>query len=259
MGMQLPRLSRQTLVLVVAMGLLSIPALVVHLTAVTHPADDAYITFRYAEKLLAGDGLVYNAGERVFGSTTPLYTFWLAGLKGFMPTVPFEVVSVRSNIVPFFIVIAGVFFLVLKLSQNRLLAAATTGYLLLSVQMLEISISGMESMFFLALVVWSFVAAVGRRIPLACILAAGATMTRPEGVFCLIPVAFMVNWGSVRSLVGAGCAYLVPMLAWVLPAWLYYGSPVPHSIIAKAAPLYVLAPGATTAQMANMFVYQNIP
>ncbi|HLF80433.1 MAG TPA: hypothetical protein VI410_01595, partial [Anaerolineales bacterium] len=40
--------------------------------------DDAYITYRYARNLAHGDGFVYNHGERVLGTTTPLYTILLA-------------------------------------------------------------------------------------------------------------------------------------------------------------------------------------
>ena len=36
--------------------------------------DDSYITFRYARNILAGEGFVYNPGEAVLGTTTPLYT-----------------------------------------------------------------------------------------------------------------------------------------------------------------------------------------
>src|SRR3989337_1683613 len=42
--------------------------------------DDAYITFRYAQNLIAGEGLVYNPGEAVLGTTTPVYAVLLAGL-----------------------------------------------------------------------------------------------------------------------------------------------------------------------------------
>ena len=42
--------------------------------------DDAYITFRYAQNLIAGEGLVYNPGEAVLGTTTPVYAFLLAGM-----------------------------------------------------------------------------------------------------------------------------------------------------------------------------------
>src|SRR5512141_1854778 len=42
--------------------------------------DDSFITFRYARNLLAGQGFVYNPGERVQGTTTPLYTLLMTGL-----------------------------------------------------------------------------------------------------------------------------------------------------------------------------------
>ncbi len=40
--------------------------------------DDAYITFRYARNILNGSGFVYNPGEHVLGTTTPLYTGLMA-------------------------------------------------------------------------------------------------------------------------------------------------------------------------------------
>src|SRR5215831_10599096 len=41
--------------------------------------DDALITVRYAENLARGNGLVYDAGEKVLGTTTPLWALVLAG------------------------------------------------------------------------------------------------------------------------------------------------------------------------------------
>ena len=41
-------------------------------------ADDAFITARYVRNLLAGEGLVYNPGERVEGFTSPLWAASLA-------------------------------------------------------------------------------------------------------------------------------------------------------------------------------------
>src|SRR5688500_7701941 len=43
--------------------------------------DDAYISFRYADNLAAGRGLVYNAGERVEGYSNLLWTLVLAALE----------------------------------------------------------------------------------------------------------------------------------------------------------------------------------
>jgi hypothetical protein len=45
-------------------------------------SDDAYISFRYAGNLIAGNGLVFNAGERVEGYSNFLWTLWCAaGLR----------------------------------------------------------------------------------------------------------------------------------------------------------------------------------
>ncbi|MEP7011974.1 MAG: hypothetical protein ABJC13_16740 [Acidobacteriota bacterium] len=41
--------------------------------------DDMYITYRYAQNLAAGRGLVFNPGERVFGITDPGVAILLAG------------------------------------------------------------------------------------------------------------------------------------------------------------------------------------
>ena len=48
------------------------------LTYVAKTQDDAYITLRFAENLIRGEGLVFNPGERVEGESNFLYTVGLA-------------------------------------------------------------------------------------------------------------------------------------------------------------------------------------
>ena len=43
--------------------------------------DDAFITYRYAENLARGHGLVYNPGEAVLGTSAPGYAAVLGGLS----------------------------------------------------------------------------------------------------------------------------------------------------------------------------------
>src|SRR5205823_2531369 len=43
--------------------------------------DDAFISFRYAENLVRGYGLVFNPGERVEGYTNFLWVLIIAGAK----------------------------------------------------------------------------------------------------------------------------------------------------------------------------------
>jgi len=44
--------------------------------------DASFVSFRYARHLAAGDGLVFNLGERVEGFSDPLWTTLLGGLAG---------------------------------------------------------------------------------------------------------------------------------------------------------------------------------
>jgi arabinofuranosyltransferase len=54
-------------------------------TSPFHAFDDAFITFRYAENLRNGLGLVYNPGEVVLGTTTPLFALLLGALGLLLP------------------------------------------------------------------------------------------------------------------------------------------------------------------------------
>lgn len=56
-------------------------ALYVRVMLLPHVTDDAYITYRYVDRWLAGDGLTFNDGEWVEGFSNPLWLFLVAGLK----------------------------------------------------------------------------------------------------------------------------------------------------------------------------------
>ena len=43
--------------------------------------DDQFTIYRYIENIASGKGFVFNEGERVLGSTTPLFTLLGAFLK----------------------------------------------------------------------------------------------------------------------------------------------------------------------------------
>ena len=80
-------------------ALLVIVALAARLIPGPRTIDDAFITFRYARNLLAGNGFVYNPGERVLGTTTPLYTLLMAGLAAFTggTQAPFPTLALLVN------------------------------------------------------------------------------------------------------------------------------------------------------------------
>src|SRR5271165_494558 len=60
--------------------------------------DDAYVTLRYAANLMHGLGLVFNPGERVMGSTSPLLTFMLAAFGRLFGASRLELIALSIGI-----------------------------------------------------------------------------------------------------------------------------------------------------------------
>ena len=72
-------------------------ALTARLLPAPRTIDDAFITFRYARNLLNGAGFVYNPGEQVLGTTTPLYTLLMAALSGLSRSANFPWIALLIN------------------------------------------------------------------------------------------------------------------------------------------------------------------
>jgi hypothetical protein len=232
---------------VACLGLALAFGVAAHFTNGAYPEDDGFITYRYVENLVAGKGLVYNSGERVFGASNPLYLFWLALLKSEARDVPVPDLAVRLNFIFWLAAAVGVFFLFRRLVRSTAMSALLAGLLLMRNDLLFESLGGMESLLFVALIVWSIWALATRRWVTSGIMAGLSVMARPEGV--LLAGIVLVGWLVGRRRVGAGgkpralpflAALLAPAIAWVVFATLYFGSPIYQSIVSKSRPLYAL-------------------
>ncbi len=197
--------------------------------------DDLYITYRYAANIAQGVGFVYNPGEYVLSTTTPLYALVLAFFRiagADLPTVSLLIgaVSLAMGGWP-----CGIWASVgdrrwplgrgcCSIPSSRLLATTL----------------GSEQPFTLALVLWGIVAYAGRRYAAAAVLLALAVLSRADsGVMVLILAAhyLLVRGGREEegfpwSGVAAGGTIL---LLWFGFAWVYFGSPLPATLAAKQA------------------------
>jgi hypothetical protein len=240
-------------------------AIWVHFATAVLPFDDAYISYRYAENLVAGRGLVYNEGERVFGSSTPLYVLGLTALRLLVPG-DLATAAVRVNAIGFVLAALLAGWLARRLTDRPLAGVATAIAILVNPMLLSISTGGMEPYWFLCLGFAALLAllpaASGRGVPegqneagrglsrpaLFGLLAGLAILTRAEGVL-LGPIALAILARRPRQLIVAAAAAAIPLGAWALFSTLYYGSPIPQSVIAKATPIYLLPRGFTLEQI----------
>ena len=218
--------------------------------------DDAYITYRYARNILAGNGFVYNPGERVLGTTTPLYTYLLTGMGLITGSTeaPFPLISLVINAI-----FDGLTCLILiRLGSDfeapwaGIGAAAVWAVAPYSV---TFAIGGLETSLYVLLLmgaVWTHMRKY--HIP-AAFLGALSLLTRPDALILLGPLMldrFVEIWPSFKQstdfspgqhersrtprnppLIYELLVFVLPISLWVVFSSFYFGSPLPHSITAK--------------------------
>lgn len=210
------------------------------------PEDDAYITYRYARNIVSGEGPVFNSGERVLGTTSPLHAASLALVGALVGVAEIPSVAVRGNVLILAITALLAVILLLRLGVDARLAPLAGAWLLLSPRTLGVALGGTDTWLYVCLAMGALIAASSRRWTPAALLTAGAILTRPEGI--VLGFALVIGWWlagrprGVRPLLAGG----VPLLVWTTFAFWYYGSPIPQSLRAKLAPLYVTPPWLAT-------------
>ena len=223
-------------------------ALAARLLPTPRTIDDAFITFRYARNLLAGAGFVYNPGERVLGTTTPLYTLLMAALARMSgsPNYPWLALVVNA------LADALTCLILIRLGE-RLSGRRTVGWaagLLWAVSSMSVTfaIGGMETSVFILLLVLSADLYLAGRTRWAAFVSALMLLTRPDGVLFVGPLILDLIWRRARERPrnvpwAEAAIFLVTLAPWAIFATLYFGSPIPHTIAAKSL-AYRLPPGA---------------
>jgi hypothetical protein len=209
-------------------------------------SDDAFISFRYARNFAAGEGLVFNPGERVEGYTNLLYVLVLAALArcGADLVVAGRAIGVLSTAALALLTFA----VVVRLGRRDGIAfGAVAAAALLANPFLAIwTGGGLETPLFSALVMAlayaMIVAAPDRRTFTAVsVVGVALTLTRPEGVAvyglaaCWALLAWRFSWRQRLAALGPGVLLFVAGVA-ALSAWRlwYYGDLLPNTFYVKS-------------------------
>jgi hypothetical protein len=205
--------------------------------------DDAYITYRYARNIVQGAGFVYNPGERVMGTTTPLYTLLMAGLSLLSGSGNYPAISIWVNALADGLTCALLVALGESLSGRRRVGIAAGALYAAAPFSVTFAIGGMETSVFVLLLVLTARLYLRRQAAWA-LTASLALLTRPDALIFIGPLGldFVVRWfisarrtAALPALLKPALAFFSPLLPWIIFATLYFGSPIPHSIAAKTA------------------------
>ncbi len=196
-----------------------------------HILDDAYITFRYARNLAEGEGVVYNPGERVQGSSTPLFTLILGGLGSLGIPIPAAGVVLS--------VLAGLATLTLLTIAGYRLDAETAGWVAavaLSTQFFWVLlfVSGMETTLYSALILGLLLAVGERRWRCTGVLIGLVCMVRYDGALAGLAALVILLWkGGWKTVLRQGLIAAAVYLPWMIFSWAWFGNPIPQSVRAK--------------------------
>ncbi|MBI2941738.1 MAG: hypothetical protein HYY04_15005 [Chloroflexi bacterium] len=196
------------------------------------PYDDPYITFRYAANLRDGRGLVFNPGEPVLSTTTPLFALLLGALGALLPSVDLATLGYWLSLVA--LIAAGIFASAICWREGERAAALLAPFAVMLSPSLVQSV-GQETSLLLAtgfagLSFWR-----QRRLVLAALALGALALTRPDGIL-LGAILLAAEAQQYRKLpVRAVSLFVLTVAPWYLYAWVTYGSPLPFSLAAKTA------------------------
>jgi len=213
--------------------------------------DDAYITYRYARNILSGLGFVYNAGESVLGTTTPLYTFILVAMGAVGGAQSLPVLSPVINALADGFGVALLYQIGRHSFGHRLPAGALAFLWSVSPRSVTFAIGGMETSVYLTLTVAAMWFYLSNRFRLTAVFTALTLLTRPDALIWAGPLGLaimVIRWNEHRdqprlSRLPWVEAFIFGALVvpWLIFAWITFGSPVPHSVSAKSV-AYLVSP-----------------
>jgi hypothetical protein len=202
-------------------------------------AEDAYITYRYAQNLAAGHGAVFNIGERVEGYSNFLWMILLAaGHK--VTGVPINTYARGLALVAALAAVYLTYRLVLSLT-NRVGLALLGGLLLACAgPFAAYALGGLETPLFALLLVGVVFCLSRGTLRWAGVLTALAMMTRPDVIALIVPISIWLVFVARPAKFSAArriAEYLVPfglvVVPWTIWRVAYYGYIIPNAVAAK--------------------------
>jgi hypothetical protein len=193
--------------------------------------DDPIINLRYTQNLLRGWGFVYNQGEYILGTTTPLYALVLVipsafGLQVWEASRYFNIVADLVNLV--------LIYLILK-NYSKTSIAPILGTVIFAVSPFWniYAMDGMETPFVIMLMLGAFYASLKEKRVWVGILLGLSVWARIDSILYVSLLLLALWWVRHKLPIKELCIMILTVLPWLIFAFFYYGSPIPVTLKAK--------------------------
>jgi hypothetical protein len=211
-----------------------------------HISDDAFISFRYADRMLNGHGLTFNDGEKVEGFSSPLWIFAISFFSKVtqlsLPDIARALGLISSILLLFFIYLISKILLDSNKSFALFLCISfclffTPGFHVYNTAGLE----GPLLSLLLVTTVYFSITNKHRHLTIAAFLIGLVGIIRPEGLlYGLLWLIFTYKFNSynIYSYSKRILIVLLPSLLYVSFRLIYYGEILPNTAFAKPSGTY---------------------
>ena len=216
--------------------------LLLHAAHFDHIVDDAYISLRYLDHWLRGDGLVFNPGERVMGYSNFLWLVALAPLAAIGLSLP--AAAQGLGVAAAFACVALVCHELIRRHASAWPAVAAGAWLAASAPFALWAQAGLEGPLFALWLTSAQISACryaeqpsSPRLATAAACLVAAAWTRPEGAMYGVVIACWLGWRTRRR--EAWWCLAASLGAWLALggfALAYYGDWLPNTYYAKSHP-----------------------
>ena len=207
--------------------------------------DDAFITFRYSWNLVHGNGLTFNPGERVEGTSSSPFALLIA-VPLAMGRDPYRAAALLGSLA--FAACCWAAYLGVRAcvrdESGRLLGLSAALLVASSAQLAFHSQTGLETLLYASLVAFALAlqladSASNHAQPTWATVFAVAALVRPEG-FAFFLLAFAIGCafrgrapGAIKRAQLELARFAIVFGPWLLFRRLYYGAWLPNSVLAK--------------------------
>ena len=191
--------------------------------------DDFFITMRYARNLADGNGFVFNPGERVLGTTTPLLCLLMAVFSFFGMS---EILAAKL-ICSLALFGASIYiYRYFKLTRQEPLGFAA-GLLVFFIMPLK-QLWGNEVPLCIFFIIGSLYYYKKEKWAVSAMFQSFYALTRMEGLLFLFILNALLFWKKRKIIRGTLIPPTLILLPWFIFSYLYFGDFFPNTLYAKA-------------------------
>lgn len=193
--------------------------------------DDAYIFYTYAKNIAEGNGYVFNLGERVNATTSPLYTILLTVLYFIIKPVSTESLHLIGLLISLLSILIILFSVKKILNNDRLFPFFALTFLCLP--LLKFGF-GMETFLNLALIVFSVYLFVNNRLIIASIIAGLSVLARLDSILFagVLFLYYVITYKKIPPFIVV-LVFIMTILPWFVFSYFYFDSLLPTTIGVK--------------------------